>query len=212
MSDIRVIERYFPDLLPLQVEQLQALGSLYLEWNEKVNLISRKDIDHIYDRHLLHALAIRKVVAFSKGSNLLDLGTGGGLPGLPLGIVFPNCQFHLIDARQKKIKVVNDIIDKLGLDNISTAHGRVEEVKNRKFDFIISRAVARTEKLISWSSHLLDDNEKNTIPNGYLLLKGGDLRGELNEARVAHVAELYELNKYFNDEWYAEKYVVYIPG
>ena len=206
-----LFNKYFSSLSSDQIDLLEALGELYIEWNEKVNLVSRKDIEHIYDRHILHALAICKMITFKPQTTVLDLGTGGGLPGLPLAIFFPDCHFQLVDGRNKKIMVVQDIADRLGLRNITATHGRVEELKG-KYDFIVSRAVASVTQLLTWTKNLISDNERNAIPNGYILLKGGDIDMELREAKVKDVADIYDIGDYYNDEWYKTKKVIYIPG
>lgn len=208
-ANIDIIRRYFPDLSAEKLTQFGQLGNLYREWNDKVNLVSRKDIDHIFDHHILHSLAISKYVSFKPGSRILDLGTGGGLPGLPLAIFFPDCKFHLVDARAKKIMVVNDIIDQLDLANVTATHKRVEELKT-KYDFIVSRAVAPMTQLMLWSQKLFLNIEKNAIPNGFILLKGGDIKQELKDAKVSTVADVEELSQYFEEEWFITKKLVYI--
>ena len=208
-SNIDIIKHYFPSLDDTKLGQLEQLGALYREWNDKVNLVSRKDIDNIFDHHILHSLAICKYISFKPGTRILDLGTGGGLPGLPLAICFPESKFHLVDARSKKIMVVNDIIDQMDLQNVTATHIRAEELKT-KYDFIVSRAVAPVNQLMLWSQKLFLKNEKNAIPNGFILLKGGDMKQELKEARALAIADIEELKNYFVEEWFAEKKLVYI--
>jgi len=205
------IKEYFPDFTATQYEQLEVLGELYIEWNAKVNLVSRKDIEHIFDRHILHAISIHHIMRFKAGSKILDLGTGGGLPGLPLAILFPESDFHLIDARSKKIMVVQDIVDRLSLSNVRATHGRAEELKST-YDFIVSRAVAQTKQLIEWTGNRFSSTEINAIPNGYILLKGGDVRKELKEAKVDRIADVYPIIDFIQEPWYEEKKLIYIPA
>ncbi len=210
-KDVYKIKTYFPDLNDGQIEQLNKLCELYVEWNAKVNLVSRKDIEFIFDHHVLHSMAIYRYTSFIEGSRILDLGTGGGLPGLPLAICFPESKFHLVDARSKKIMVVDDMIERLDLKNAHATHARVEGLKT-KYDFIISRAVASVSQLLEWSKTLLSTNEKNALPNGHILLKGGDVESELKEANVFQHADIQSIHSYFPDPWFEEKKIVYVQG
>ncbi|MEM7296818.1 MAG: 16S rRNA (guanine(527)-N(7))-methyltransferase RsmG, partial [Bacteroidota bacterium] len=175
-----IIHKYFPDLTEDQNKKIAALYPLYKEWNEKINVVSRKDIDQLYERHVLHSLAIAKFISFSPGSEILDLGTGGGFPGIPLAIVFPESQFHLVDSIGKKITVVKEVAASLSLVNLTAEHQRVEKVKD-KYDFIVSRAVARTKQLFIWTHQKVKKEGINDIDNGMILLKGGDLNEEMKE-------------------------------
>lgn len=203
------ILRYFPNLNEKQIEQFEQLGPLYREWNEQINVISRKDIEHLYDHHILHSLGLAKVVHFKSGSNILDLGTGGGLPGIPLAILLPKVKFKLVDGRGKKIKVVNAIAKELGLDNVEGQHIRAEELKE-KFDFIVCRGVTSLDRLTVWSKKLIGARETNAIPNGLLALKGGNIKKEIKLLPKGEYAEIVKLTDYFKDEWFFEKYVVYV--
>ena len=205
---------YFSDFTPTQLEQFNALGGLYKEWNEKINVISRKDIDHIYDRHILHSLAIAAVMEFQPGMEILDLGTGGGFPGVPLAIYFPEVKFHLVDSIAKKLKVVQGVADAIGLKNITTQHTRAEEIKNRKFDFAVSRAVAPLKELRKWSKPLLK-SQKPVVGNpesiqkpGLICLKGGDLTNEINESGTRpKVMPVFEI---FPEPFFADKFLLYV--
>lgn len=209
MTDIL---KHFPNLSEKQKEQFEALYPLYEEWNTKINVVSRKDFEHLYERHVLHSLAIAKVMPFAAGSDILDLGTGGGFPGIPLAILFPDVNFLLVDSIGKKILVVNEVAQAIGLKNVKAIHGRVEDVKNQKFDFIVSRAVAQLSELIRWSRKHLKNKHINALPNGWLLLKGGNLREEINVvAKYEYVAK-HPIQKYFKNEFFEEKYVVYVQG
>ena len=172
--------KYFPNLTQLQISQFSQLQELYKDWNLKINVVSRKDIDELYLRHVLHSLGIAKVVQFKPNTKVLDVGTGGGFPGIPLAILFPETQFHLVDSIGKKIKVVNDVTEGLGLQNIKTTHGRVEEIKGT-YDFIVSRAVAQMETFVFWTKGKINKKQQHPIKNGILYLKGGDLSDELKK-------------------------------
>ncbi len=206
------ILKYFPNLTEKQTEQLTALYPLYEEWNAKINVVSRKDFEHIYERHVLHSLAIIKVMEFKAGSEVLDLGTGGGFPGIPLAILYPDVKFTLVDSIGKKILVVNEVAAGLGLTNVKAIHGRVEDIKNQKFDFIVSRAVAQLAELIRWSRKLLKVKHINPLPNGWLLLKGGDLKEEIKAVSKQEYVEKYPIGKYFNLHFFEEKFVLYVQG
>jgi 16S rRNA (guanine527-N7)-methyltransferase len=204
-----IIHKYFPDLSEEQIQQFSQLGPLYTEWNQKINVVSRKDIDHIYDHHILHSLAIAKFIHFKEGSRILDLGTGGGLPGIPLAILFPDCHFTLIDGTGKKIRVVNEIVQALGLTNVTAIQKRAEELK-KKFDFVVCRAVASLDKLVMWSENLIDQRQKNAWPNGLITLKGGNIMEEVKSLPRKYYAEVEEIEHFFEEEYYLEKYLVYI--
>ena len=209
MTDI--IQQYFPKLSEQQQQQFEELGPLYREWNDKINLISRRDIHNLYAHHILHSLGVAKVVKFRTGAKILDLGTGGGLPGIPLAILYPNVQFTLIDGTHKKIKVVQEIIGSVGLDNVAAKHIRAEELKDR-FDFVTCRAVASLDKLVLWTQRLLRREERHALPNGLLTLKGGRLREEIKALGKGVYVEQFPLSAYFEEEYYEEKYVVYVQG
>lgn len=182
MSDTDLLVKYFPDLNSFQTEQFRNFAELFIEWNTMVNMISRKDIEHLFERHILHSLGIAKVIQFKKGSKVLDIGTGGGFPGIPLAIMFPDVDFLLVDSIGKKIKVVNDIADKMQLKNVVGIHERAENVQGQ-FDFIVSRAVTRLNKFIPWTKGKMRKKNINEFPNGLLYLKGGDLTEELSEIK-----------------------------
>ncbi len=207
-----ILLHYFPNLPEEQVEQFQALGPLYREWNAKINVISRQDIDNLYERHLLHALAIPKVLHFVTGAEILDLGTGGGFPGIPLAIVFPEVQFMLIDGTRKKIKVVQEIVDALELKNVTAQQVRAEELKSKRFDFVVTRAVAKLEQLIPWSNPLLKNKHQHAVPNGLLALKGGNIKAELAELPAHEYVEVFPLSDFFEESYYEEKYLIYVQG
>lgn len=208
-GSLEIITRYFPDCTPTQVWQFGKLGELYGEWNEKINVISRKDIDLLYENHVLHSLSIAAVFTFPENTTIIDIGTGGGFPGIPLAIYFPGVRFHLVDSVGKKIKVVNAIRDALQLTNVTTAHCRVEEI-NQKFDFAISRAVTSLKQLYQWSRPLLHTHKKkNNQQGGLICLKGGDLSAEIKESRQQ--PHLWKISDIFPECHFDEKYVLYIP-
>ena len=203
-----LIRRYFPDLTSLQFEQLEALGPLYTDWNSKINVISRKDIDNLYEHHILHSMAIAKVIKFAPGTRLADVGTGGGLPGIPLAILFPECSFTLIDSIGKKVRVAQDIAAQIGLKNVICRHERAEEDKD-KYEFILSRGVMPLPDLCAVAGRMLDRKEqRNAYPNGVICLKGGDLGAET--AKFRKVAEINEIGKFFQEEFFKDKKVVYV--
>ena len=201
------ITHYFPDLNDIQIKQLKELKSLYEEWNAQINVISRKDMDNFYERHVLHSLAIAKVMKFKPNTKILDVGTGGGFPGIPLAIIFPKCQFHLIDSIGKKIKVVNGVADALGLKNVKGTHINAKDI-NDKSDFVISRAVTRMDPFIGWIKTKFNKKGFNDLPNGILYLKGGDLTEELNEIRKKHIS--YPISSYFAEDFFETKKVIQV--
>ncbi|WP_281235236.1 16S rRNA (guanine(527)-N(7))-methyltransferase RsmG [Flavobacterium gelatinilyticum] len=201
------ILKYFPDLTDLQIEQFQKLDFLYHDWNEKINVISRKDIDSLYTKHILHSLGIAKVMKFVPGTTVLDVGTGGGFPGIPLAILFPETRFYLIDVIAKKIKVVQGVVDSLELKNVKAEQKRAELVKG-DFDFIVSRAVTNMPDFVSWIKDKIKKQHKHTLKNGILYLKGGDLAEELKDFPNA---ALYDLADFFEDEFFETKKVVHLP-
>lgn len=203
-----IIFTHFPNLTDTQKTQFEKLFPLYQEWNEKINVISRKDIDQLYERHVLHSLAIAKFIQFKPGTKLLDLGTGGGFPGIPLAILFPECQFHLVDSIGKKIQVVLEVAKGIGLENVTAEHQRAEKVKG-EFDFVLSRAVAKTKSLFIWTHQKVSKKDKNDMENGLILLKGGDLKTEMKEFRRAY--KQVNLRKYFREEFFETKKIIYVP-
>ena len=202
---------YFPDLTTQQIEQFAQLEDLYKTWNAQINVISRKDIDNLYERHVLHSLAIAKMVMFRQDSQVIDLGTGGGFPGIPLAILFPKVNFTLIDGTRKKIRVVEAVAEAIDLKNVSPKHVRAEECKDRA-DFVVTRAVASLDKLLMWSRKLLKNKQMNALPNGLIALKGGDIEREIDLIKRDEYKEVYSINEYFDRPAFAEKYVVYVQG
>ena len=206
---MELILKYFPDLTETQIAQFAQLGDLYKEWNDKINVISRKDIDNIYLHHVLHSLAIAKVMKFKEGTKVLDLGCGGGFPGIPMAIMFPDVHFTLIDGTRKKILVVNEVAQAIGLTNAKGIHVRAEEHK-MKYDFVITRAVALVEKLVNWSHNLIHNKHKNSFPNGIIALKGGNVEEEISQTTNKVNSEVYPIKGIFEEEYYNEKFVIYI--
>lgn len=210
---MQIIEKYFPDLTDEQRKQFAALDGIYRDWNAKVNLISRKDIDHLYEHHVLHSMAIAKLLRFKPGVEILDVGTGGGFPGIPLAILMPDVQFHLIDGMLKKIKVVQDVIEQLGLTNAKAQQVRAEELKNARYDFVVTRAVAELNQLRLWTSQrLLKTKESHKLPNGLIALKGGNIRMEIKALPKGEYAEATPVSDFFEEEYFKEKFVVYLQG
>ena len=207
MQGLEVILKYFPDLTDHQKQQFSQLESLYAEWNEQINVISRKDIDQLYERHVLHSLGLAKVIQFIDGTSLLDVGTGGGFPGIPLAILFPKCRFHCVDSIGKKIKVVNEVAEAIGLINLTAEHERAEKIKG-KYDFIISRAVTRMQLFINWVHGKTLSKNKNKLQNGILYLKGGDISDELAEVKRDY--NVFNLSDHFTEEFFETKKVVWV--
>lgn len=207
-----IIKKYFKDLTDTQIVKLTKLYALYEDWNSKVNLISRKDFANLYERHILHSLAIAKVFQFKDGSDILDIGTGGGFPGVPLAIFFPEVNFHLIDGTLKKIRVVHDVIEKAGITNAVAQQVRAEELKKRQFDFVVTRAVAVLPQLKLWSQRMFKEKEQNGMPNGLIALKGGDVQGEIKTLPKGEYTEVYPISDFFDEPYFEEKYVVYVQA
>ncbi|MDX1363824.1 MAG: 16S rRNA (guanine(527)-N(7))-methyltransferase RsmG [Arenibacter latericius] len=205
--DLTIIYKYFPNLTEHQKEQFTKLQDVYQDWNVKINVVSRKDIDELYIRHVLHSLAIAKFQQFAPNTHVLDVGTGGGFPGIPLAILFPETQFVLVDAIGKKIKVVQEVIDNLDITNVTAIHSRVEEL-DQQFDFIVSRAVAAMPTFVHWVKGKIKKDSVHDRKNGILYLKGGDLEEELKEYRTV---EVYPISDYFEEEFFETKKLVYLP-
>jgi 16S rRNA (guanine527-N7)-methyltransferase len=204
-----IILKYFPDLSPVQQQQYQQLPELYQFWNNQINVISRKDIELLLERHVLHSLGIAEMMRFLPGETVLDVGTGGGFPGLPLAIMFPETQFYLVDSIGKKIKVVNEVSKAIGLKNLKAEHARAEQMPG-KFDFVVSRAVTQLKDFYPWVKGKFNKVSKNTLPNGILYLKGGDLTQEITESGLA--VKQYYLKDYFEEEFFETKQVIYVKG
>jgi 16S rRNA (guanine527-N7)-methyltransferase len=204
---LELIEKYFSNLSDLQKEQFGNLQELYKDWNLKINVVSRKDIDELYLRHVVHSLGIAKVQEFREGANILDVGTGGGFPGIPLAIMFPEANFHLVDSIGKKIKVVDEVVAGLDLKNVKTTNSRVEEITG-EYDFIVSRAVAAMPTFVHWVKGKIAKSSKHDLKNGILYLKGGDLTEELQPYRTL---KFFPLSNYFEEEFFETKKVVYLP-
>ncbi len=209
---MKIIQKYFEGLSEQQIAQLTALKPLYTEWNAKINVISRKDIDNLYERHILHSMALALVTEFNDGAHIIDLGTGGGMPGIPLAILFPNVEFSLIDGTRKKISVVQAIAEEIDLKNVTAKQVRVEEWKGQKADFVVTRAVARLDKLIPWTQQVIKNKQQHGYPNGLFALKGGNIQAEIDELHNEEYVELFPLADLFEEDFYAEKFLVYVQG
>jgi 16S rRNA (guanine527-N7)-methyltransferase len=205
---MELIQRYFPNLSDLQYNQIKALGDLYTDWNAKINVISRKDMEHFYERHVLHSLAIAKVIQFKSDTQILDVGTGGGFPGIPLAILFPDVSFHLVDSIGKKIKVVQEVSNAIELTNLSAEHARAEQVSGQ-FDFVVSRAVTRLAEFYPWVQNKFNKKSFNDLDNGILYLKGVDLMEEFDQLKKPY--QLFSLKDYYTEEWFESKGVVFVP-
>ena len=204
---MHLIQKYFPNLTEIQFKQFEALQGLYENWNAQINVISRKDIESLYLRHVLHSLPIAKLIQFQDGAKILDIGTGGGFPGIPLAILFPEVTFHLVDSINKKLKVVNGVAESLGLENVYTTHARAETIEGQ-YDFIISRAVTRMPEFVSWIKNKVAKKNTHAIKNGILYLKGGDLTEEL---KTYSKVTLYDLSAFFEDDFFETKKIVHLP-
>ena len=207
---METILQYFTEFTPKQLQQFEALQALYNDWNSKINVISRKDTDGLYVKHVLHSLSIAATVQFSPGIQIIDIGTGGGFPGIPLAIFFPEVEFHLVDSIAKKLKVVTDVAANIGLQNVTTQHTRAEEIKNRKFHFAVSRAVAPLKDLWQWSKPLIRKGHSQELPNGLICLKGGDLAQEIYESGVKPA--IVNLQSFFKEDYFAEKYLLHVTA
>jgi 16S rRNA (guanine527-N7)-methyltransferase len=208
-ADISIILKYFPSINAKQQAQFEMLQALYENWNSQINVISRKDIEQLYERHVLHSLGIAKVISFKPRTKILDVGTGGGFPGIPLAILFPACEFHLVDSIGKKIRVVRAISEALGLENVFAEQSRAEEVKD-KFDFVVSRAVTQLPEFTEWLKGKFLKTNFNDLPNGFICLKGGDLKEEL--APLTQKTKIFDLSNFFSEEFFETKKVVHVKA
>jgi 16S rRNA (guanine527-N7)-methyltransferase len=208
ITDIKLLTKYFPNLTEVQKTQFQKAVDAYIIWNAQINVVSRKDMENIVEKHFLHSLGIAKVCQFTPGTEILDIGTGGGFPGIPLAIMFPDVQFHLVDSIGKKIKVVDEVVAAVGLKNVTSQHERAQNV-NGYYDFVVSRAVTRMQPFLEWIKDKVNKNQFNKIDNGILYLKGGDLTEELKETERKY--RIYDLDKYFKEEFFETKKVVHLP-
>ena len=208
---MKLIESYFPKCTSKQLEQFSQLQAVYQNWNDKINVISRKDIDMLYERHILHSLAIAKFVSFRPGADILDFGTGGGFPGVPLAIMYPETQFHLVDSINKKLNVIKEVSATISLDNVTTEHIRVEDLQG-SYDFITCRAVAQLTQLLKWTGHLYKEKMIHGIPNGLLALKGGDLTQELSDVSSDYYIEQTAISSFFTEDYFKSKYIIYVQA
>lgn len=204
---MEIIKKYFPNITESQAEQFAQLDALYNDWNAKINVISRKDIQNLYEHHVLHSLGIAKVTRFQPGTTIMDLGTGGGFPGIPLAILFPDVQFHLVDSIGKKVRVANEVATAIGLKNVKFSHARAEEIKEQ-YDFVVTRAVMPMIDLVKVARKNIKKEQKNAIPNGIIALKGGELVGEI--ASMRNIATVWELSEFFDEEYFQTKKVVHV--
>lgn len=204
---MKLIEKYFPTLTETQVGQFAQLESLYVDWNQKVNVISRKDIQNLYERHVLHSLGIAKLIRFTAGSRVMDLGTGGGFPGIPLAILMPYVQFHLVDSIGKKVRVAESVAHSIGLTNVVCSHSRAEDIKS-EYDFVVSRAVMPLTDLLKCAKKNISRTQRNSLPNGFVVLKGGDLKAEM--ASIKNLCTEWSLSDWFDEEYFIEKKVVHV--
>lgn len=202
-----IIKKYFPTITDLQAEQFAQLEGLYNDWNSKINVISRKDIQNLYEHHVLHSLGIAKIVNFRDGTSIMDLGTGGGFPGIPLAILFPNVSFHLVDSIGKKVRVANEVATALGLKNVMFSHARAEEIKD-KYDFVVTRAVMPMVDLVKVARKNIQKEQHNALPNGIIALKGGELNSEI--ASMRDISTVWDLGDYFEEEFFKTKKVVHV--
>ncbi len=205
---MELIKKYYKDLTEIQLQQFAALDELYHDWNNKINVISRKDIDNLYEHHVLHSLAISRVLTFKEGTSLLDVGTGGGFPGIPLAILFPTSSFYLVDSIGKKVKVASEIASAIGLKNVTTMHCRAEELK-LKFDFVVSRAVMPLGDIIRITKKNIEKVQQNVLPNGWICLKGGELEREIDKFKS--LSSIFDISSYYEEDYFKEKKVVYVP-
>ncbi len=203
---MELIRKYFPRLTEEQLQRFEALGPLYREWNARINVVSRKDIDNLYERHVLHSLAIAEVIGFKPGTRVMDVGTGGGFPGIPLAIMFPDCHFHLVDSTRKKLLVCEEVAKGAGLANVTTQWARAEEVRG-EFDFVVSRAVMPLAELLRIVRKNISHHQRNAIPNGVLCLKGGNVEGEVQPVRQR--TEVTDISDYFDEEYFKTKRIIY---
>ncbi|HTN39428.1 MAG TPA: 16S rRNA (guanine(527)-N(7))-methyltransferase RsmG [Arachidicoccus sp.] len=205
-----VLQQYFTEFTPQQLQQFEALGTLYPEWNEKINVISRKDIDSLYTRHILHSLSIAALIEFQPGTQIIDIGCGGGFPGIPLAIFFPEVKFHLVDSINKKLTVVREISQAIGLSNVTVEHTRAEGIKGRQFDFAVSRSVSALKNLWFWSRPLLKKGSSQTLANGLICFKGGDLAAEISESGLR--PQIYSIEDIFEEDLFKDKYLLHVKA